>query len=109
MTDKQWHQQILANTIDRLRETLEYKGWEYASDESPYQNFYGGASLKNESPERVLWGYLTKHIISLKDAIDGRQVDYTEKIKDIQAYLVLLEGLLHKRDNRASGYTSTHT
>ncbi len=51
----------------------------------------------------VLWSYMTKHIVSLKDIVtDGgaKPQVVSEKIGDVINYLILLEAMLNKNDDR---------
>lgn len=93
--------------LDKCKEVLVRKNQEYASDTDKLSNFKQAAALKNETPERALWGMQAKHIISLKKIIED--VDQcklpslellTEKITDNINYLILLEALITERIER---------
>jgi hypothetical protein len=83
---------------------LTQKNKEYASDEDKLANFKEAAALKDETPEKALWGMWVKHIISIKKII--RDIDmgilptekiFLEKVTDNINYSVLLAGLLEER------------
>jgi len=92
--------------IDLVRQTLLTKHKEYAKDDNVFRNFdeaAGGLSLHSTSAE-VLWSYMTKHLVSIKDMVsDNVPVTnevVSEKIGDVINYLILLEAMLNKRAER---------
>jgi hypothetical protein len=92
--------------IDLIRQTLLTKHKEYAKDDNVFRNFdeaAGGLSLHSTSAE-VLWSYMTKHLVSIKDIVsDNVPVTnglVSEKIGDVINYLVLLEAMLNEKDER---------
>lgn len=100
---------ILDARIDRLRALFERKRAEYASDVDVLINFRRGAELMRCTPERVLGGYVCKHILSVYDIIDkierGGRVEedvIDEKVGDVIVYMVLLEGLYVDRQTQTT-------
>lgn len=92
--------------IDLVRQTLLTKHKEYAKDDNVFRNFdeaAGGLSLHSTSAE-VLWSYMTKHLVSIKDIVsDNVPVDnavVSEKIGDVINYLILLEAMLNEKSER---------
>jgi len=92
--------------IDLVRQTLLTKHKEYAKDDNVFRNFdeaAGGLSLHSTSAE-VLWSYMTKHLVSIKDIVsDNVPVDnaiVSEKIGDVINYLILLEAMLNEKCER---------
>jgi hypothetical protein len=92
--------------IDLIRQTLLTKHKEYAKDDNVFRNFdeaAGGFSLHSTSAE-VLWSYMTKHLVSIKDIVsDNVPVDnavVSEKIGDVINYLILLEAMLNEKGER---------
>ena len=92
--------------IDLVRQTLLTKHKEYAKDDNVFRNFdeaAGGLSLHGSSAE-VLWSYMTKHLVSIKDIVaDNKLVDATvvsEKIGDVINYLILLEAMLNQQGEK---------
>jgi hypothetical protein len=92
--------------IDLVRQTLLAKHKEYAKDDNVFRNFdeaAGGLSLHGSSAE-VLWSYMTKHLVSIKDIVaDNKPVDTTvvsEKIGDVINYLILLEAMLNQQGEK---------
>ena len=92
--------------IDLVRQTLLTKHKEYAKDDNVFRNFdeaAGGFSLHSTSAE-VLWSYMTKHLVSIKDIVaDNKPVDasvVSEKIGDVINYLILLEAMLNQQGEK---------
>lgn len=92
--------------IDLIRQTLLTKHKEYAKDDNVFRNFdeaAGGLSLHGTSSE-VLWSYMTKHLVSIKDIVaDNKPVDtaiVSEKIGDVINYLILLEAMLNQQGEK---------
>jgi hypothetical protein len=92
--------------IDLVRQTLLTKHKEYAKDDNVFRNFdeaAGGLSLHSTSAE-VLWSYMTKHLVSIKDIVSDnvpvKNEVVSEKIGDVINYLILLEAMLNERDER---------
>lgn len=92
--------------IDLVRQTLLAKHKEYAKDDNVFRNFdeaAGGFSLHGTSAE-VLWSYMTKHLVSIKDIVaDNKPVKpeiVSEKIGDVINYLILLEAMLNKQGEK---------
>ena len=92
--------------VDLIRQTLLTKHKEYAKDDNVFRNFdeaAGGLSLHGSSAE-VLWSYMTKHLVSIKDIVaDNKPVDsavVSEKIGDVINYLILLEAMLNQQGEK---------
>jgi len=92
--------------IDLVRQTLLTKHKEYAKDDNVFRNFdeaAGGFSLHSTSAE-VLWSYMTKHLVSIKDIVaENKSADtavISEKIGDVINYLILLEAMLNQKAER---------
>jgi hypothetical protein len=96
----------------KLRETrmvLATKGNEYAHGDR-LSNFKRAAEFLDCTPEKALWGFVSKHIIALNDFIadleKGRMTpieQWEEKIGDIRNYMVLLDALVIERLEVANG------
>lgn len=96
--------------IKELKDLLLSKGKEYSGLNDRFENFKKGAAIDDETPERTLWGYVKKHIVSistyLKRLDDGYSPSIEEwraKIRDIIVYMILLEGLLTERSENEEG------
>ena len=92
---------VLAKTHARMDKVLRSKAAEYAHGGDRLSNFKDAAAMNGCTPEQALWGFVTKHIIALKDFIKSGETrpleQWEEKIGDIQNYMVLLEALLSER------------
>ena len=91
-------QKIIAKRIGAVMTTLTSKGDEYTVGLDRLSNFKEAAALLGRTEEQVLLGYVTKHIVALKDFIqDGKtvsQAQWVEKFQDIICYMLILETLL---------------
>jgi len=100
MTNEEF-EKLFEDVVFQERTTLLTKSAEYASDADRFHNFHVGASISGQSPARTLWGFLVKHLVSVRDIVDGREADRAmlrEKIGDCRNYLILLEALLVDED-----------
>lgn len=72
-------------------ETLKQKNAKYASADDCLHNFESGAEIMGSTPAQCAWGYLTKHLVALRDKIkrdDFRdREDFLEKCQDIINYI----------------------
>lgn len=97
--------EVVEETITSLRKTLLIKSKEYQRNGNVFHNFDKGADFTGSEPEDVLWGFCLKHVISIDDLVGDlydtdKEISLAqvkEKIRDIQVYLCLLEGLFTRR------------
>ena len=96
---------IVEARLEAIKETLASKGQEYSTDVDKLHNFNVGSKVNNESREQVIWGFATKHLVSVLDIIrDTKEGKYPtneridEKIGDLINYLILLESSLKDRN-----------
>ena len=95
--------------LEQLMEILKYKGREYSTIDNTFANFENaiGTSMC-DTREGVLWHYMLKHVVSIKDMVQELEVggqfskNYTEeyvneKIGDNINYLLLLRAMLLER------------
>jgi hypothetical protein len=99
---------ILNNRLFLTEKTLGQKASEYARGDR-LSNFKKAAQLMNCTPERALFGFVTKHIVALSDFISDLEKGnnqnperWDEKIGDIICYMVLLEALMIERQQECS-------
>lgn len=89
---------VVEDQLDRIRNVLVKKAAEYNLDADRLSVFKHAAALSEETPEQALYGMMLKHIISVTDMVNSKQVYseelWNEKITDICNYLILLQGLL---------------
>ena len=100
----------LNHRIKLIRQVLEAKNKEYASDVDKLHNFKRAGDMLRQTPEKALIGMWSKHIISILDIVDKIELEnqfpnsmtvsmIEEKIGDAINYLILLEALLKERYN----------
>ena len=85
----------LVDSLEEIRiNTLKTKNAKYAPENDALHNFHVGAEIMGTTVPQCMWGYATKHIVSLRDKI--MRDDWTdkddalEKIQDIQNYLTFI-------------------
>ena len=89
---------VVKEQLDRIEQILVKKGNEYSLDTDRLSVFKHAAGFTNETPEKALYGFMLKHLISITDMIYSEkaysQELWEEKMTDIHNYLILLHGLL---------------
>lgn len=72
-------------------ETLKAKNAKYASTDDCLHNFESGAEIMGSTPAHCAWGYLTKHLVALRDKVQrddfSDREDFLEKCQDIINYI----------------------
>lgn len=90
--------QILEDQIASMRKVLSSKAKEYADDSDRLHNFMIAADLNDCTTDQALWGFLTKHIVSLRDMVYNNEMlpmeMWEEKIGDTINYLILLKAVV---------------
>lgn len=96
---------VVSARLDAIEQTLSNKAKEYSTDTDKLHNFNVASQMNGESREKALWGMATKHLVSVKDMIDGTEKNrfpsnemVDEKIGDLINYLVLLEACFKERN-----------
>jgi len=102
-------------TFSRVTQLLGTKGNEYSSDNNRVENFNDGSAIEDLPPERILWFFMLKHIISVRKFVneldtEGRRPynQWVEKIDDIIAYLIILKTMIARR-NQIEDLVDAHT
>ena len=71
--------------------TLAEKNARYSSSDDALHNFKMGAEVMGGTPAQACWGYMTKHLVALRDMIQrndfSNREDVLEKIQDSINYL----------------------
>lgn len=95
--------------LEQLMEILKQKGKEYSFPDNTFANFENAIGISMcDTREGVLWHYMLKHVVSIKDMVHDLEVggqfskNYTEeyvneKIGDNINYLLLLRAMLLER------------
>jgi hypothetical protein len=88
---------LIADRIEYSTSVLARKGVIYSSDDDRLSNFKSVGAMKKETPQKALWGMVSKHIIATQDKIDSGAVPtkgwVDEYLGDIHNYMYLLEAI----------------
>ena len=87
--------------------TLAEKNARYSSSDDALHNFKMGAEVMGGTPAQACWGYMTKHLVALRDMIQrndfSNREDVLEKIQDSINYLRFIWAI---SEEERSKYTS---
>lgn len=101
MTTERFNE-IVKEQLERIKKVLVKKSTEYNLEEDRLGFFKRAAVFAQETPEKALYGFLLKHLVSLNDMVQSEKEYpkelWLEKITDIENYLILLLGLLEDDD-----------
>lgn len=74
--------------------TLTEKNKKYSADGDALHNFRSGADIFGGTPAKACWGYLTKHLVALRDMVEkddfSDRADFLEKCQDSINYIRFL-------------------
>lgn len=74
--------------------TLKEKNARYSSPKDTLHNFNSGADIMGGTPAQACWGYLTKHLVALRDMVERNDFhnreDFLEKCQDSINYIRFL-------------------
>ena len=101
---------FVESRIEHIRQILIVKGREYvpgSAETSRFHNFELGAALNDSSIEETLWGFVTKHIVSVSDMVKVPSTNHSlaawnEKLGDIVVYMLLLHGMVQEAHDETS-------
>lgn len=95
------------STIQKIQNLLLVKSKEYQRNNNPYHNFEIGSKMSGEIPEKVLQGFLLKHLVSYQDMLndieEGKlpKVELVEeKMNDILVYVLIQKAQILNRINK---------
>jgi hypothetical protein len=75
----------LLNHLDASSvETLLEKNKRYGRPYDVLHNFNKGAGIMGSTPARACWGYLTKHLVALRDMVEINEFDEKELLEKCQ-------------------------
>lgn len=87
-------QRLLDELDGNSLETLKTKNARYSSNDDSLHNFRKGADIGGGTPAQACWGYLTKHLVALRDMVDRddfhNREDFLEKCQDTINYVRFL-------------------
>lgn len=86
------------NLVKEIRaasmDTLTAKNAKYATDGDRLHNFVAGGDVMGGTAAQACWGYLTKHLVALRDKVERNDFsdreDLKEKCQDAINYIVFL-------------------
>ena len=105
---------VFSYIIKRCKMTAEGKNKIYASNFNVLSNFYSAGKFQDCSPQRALFGMLSKHLIALKDfthenvSSDIDMSEWEEKIVDSIVYLIRLYEIIIE-ESRTISMFNNHT
>lgn len=75
-------------------QTLKEKNARYATNGDCLHNFRSGAEVAGGTPAQACWGYMTKHLVALRDKVEKNDFsdrdDFLEKCQDTINYIRFL-------------------
>lgn len=75
-------------------QTLKQKNAKYAPEDDALHNFHAGAEVSGGTTAQACWGYLTKHLVALRDKVQNNdfrdRADLLEKCQDTINYIRFL-------------------
>jgi len=97
MTPERFNQ-MLDESFQKIYDVLGAKAEEYAVGSDRLHNFIQAGKFKQETPAQALWGFETKHLISIQDMVKSGDYypleKWDEKIFDAINYLLLLRAVV---------------
>lgn len=92
------------STLQKINQLLVVKGKEYRRNDDPFHNFNVGSKITGFIPERVLDGFLMKHVISYRDMLNDIEEGklpkietVEEKFNDILVYFTIQKAMILER------------
>lgn len=87
-------QRLLDELDGNSLETLKTKNARYSSNGDSLHNFRKGGDIVGGTPAQACWGYLTKHLVALRDMVQNddfsNREDFLEKCQDSINYIRFL-------------------
>lgn len=87
-------QKLLDELDGNSLQTLKEKNAKYSSNGDCLHNFRSGGDIFGGTPAQACWGYLTKHLVALRDMVERNNFhdrdDFLEKCQDSINYIRFL-------------------
>lgn len=107
MTLSQWNE-FLSRIQAIQKNMLKSKRGQYSTEDDVLYNFRDAAALNHETMAKTLWGFVSKHIVTVRKMIDEDDSsgpnhsleEYEDKVMDIYNYMPLLLAIIAERDGR---------
>lgn len=85
-------------------QTLKEKNARYSQNGDCLHNFRSGAEIVGGTPAQACWGYLTKHLVALRDKVEkddfSNREDFLEKCQDTINYIRFLWCIGNDKENK---------
>ena len=85
-------------------QTLKEKNARYSQNGDCLHNFRSGAEIAGGTPSQACWGYLTKHLVALRDKVEkndfSNREDFLEKCQDTINYIRFLWCIGNDEENK---------
>ena len=82
---------LLRELDDNSLETLLRKNARYSAENDRLHNFNAGGDIFGGTPAQACWGYMTKHLVALRDMVQKNDFhdreDFMEKCQDTINYI----------------------
>lgn len=92
--DSKRFKELLDELDGNSLETLKEKNARYSQNGDCLHNFRSGAEIIGGTPAKACWGYLTKHLVALRDMVErddfSNREDFLEKCQDTINYIRFL-------------------
>lgn len=89
---------VVDEVTEKIKSTLKRKASEYNLNDDRLSVFKHAGAMAEETPEKALYGFMLKHLISVTDMVNSEDTYskelWNEKMTDIHCYLILLNALL---------------
>lgn len=107
--EKYIFKEIVSKLESKTIDTLFNKNEKYSDVLDALHNFKAGASISGMTPAQTCWGYMTKHLVALRDKIERNdfsdEADLLEKCQDSINYIIFIYALGMEENNKR---TQTH-
>ena len=104
--DQKEFARLLEELDDNSVATLVEKNARYSSSNDCLHNFRAGGDIMGGTPDQACWGYLTKHLVALRDKIErndfSNREDFLEKCQDSINYIRFLWCIGNDENNKES-------
>lgn len=103
--DGETFRQLLDELDGNSLQTLKEKNAKYSQNGDPLHNFRSGAEIMGGTPAEACWGYLTKHLVALRDKVEKNDFsdrdDFLEKCQDTINYIRFLWCIGNDENNKS--------
>ncbi len=100
--------EFLESLQSAQKSMLQSKRSQYSTEDDVFYNFRDAAILNHETMEKALWGFVSKHIVTVRKMIDEDSLEpnhtleeYKDKVMDIYNYMPLLLAIIAEREGVA--------